>query len=201
MTNVTISGGLRLFKASENQPLETCIALAGDSTAIFVGDAVQINSEGATNLGTGPLVQAVKQATNSSTIYGVVVGTLPIIEGTGPINLGARYRPASTAQYLLVRPANNTDIYALQDDGSASLSSIDVGSNASLAIGAGNTGTGQSGMQLAATSVSTTATLQLKIAGYVDVASNDPTSAGANFLVTLNNVNRSGGTGTVGVGV
>lgn len=202
MSNVLTEGGLRLFKAvgGMSSQLETCIALSSDGTRLGRGDPVAISAAGATSLGTGPIVQAVtRSAGTTGQCYGVVVGTMPVIEGTGSVDLGVTYRKASTAQYVLVRPANNQDIYEICDDGGAALTKANIGNNAKLTAADCDTATGLSKFMIDATSpASGNATFFVKIVGVVDDATNDPTSVNARWLVTLNNVSRSGGTGTVG---
>lgn len=200
MSNVAVSGGLRLYRGMATQQLEQCIALSGDSTAIGVGDAVKVSAAGATNVAGGPIVMAVTRAAAGDSIYGVVESVQPLIAGTGSINLGLTYRPASTAQYMLVRKANNIDEYTISDDGSAALTKANIGNNANLVVANCSTATGLSNMQIDATSVNSgNATRQLKLIGYVLDATNDPTATGARWIVTLNNVYSSGGTGTIGV--
>ena len=201
MSNLTILGGLRLYKSvnGDGQQLEQAIVLSTDSTPLGIGDAVVTVSAGATSLSNGPVVKAVTRAATTGVIGGVVMSTIPVIEGTGAINLGSRLRPASTAQYVLIRPAINEDVYEIQDDKSATLTAAAIGKNANLVISNADAATGQSKMYLNASTVATTATFQMKIIGVVQDATNDPTSPGCRWLVTLNNVERSGGTGTVGV--
>lgn len=202
MSNVLTKGGLRLYKAvnGAGQDLEQCIALAGDSVVLGIGDPVQLSAAGAAAVGNGPVVMSVKQGTATSVIYGVVVSTVPIIEGTGSINLGGRTRPASTAQYVLIRPANNQDIYEICDDGSAAMTVANIGNNCKPVAGVPNSLSGLSTFMIDATScASGNATYPLKIVGVVQDATNDPASVNARWLVTLNNVVRSGSTGTVGI--
>lgn len=200
MSNVTVEGGLRLFKAVEDAALETCIALAGDSTPLGIGDPVAISAAGATNIGQGPIVQAVtRSAGTTGACYGVVVGVTPTIEGTGAVDFSTKYRKASTAQYVLVRPANNRDVYSISDDGASALTKANIGNNAKLTAANCDTATGLSKFMIDATSpASGNPTFFVHLMGYVQDATNDPTSTGARWLVTLNNVTRSGGTGTAG---
>lgn len=200
MANTVAFGGLRLYRQSEPQPLVKCIHIAGDSVALGVGDAVVINTTAATNIGAGPTVMAVKRATTSGAIYGVVVGAEAITEGNGPINLGIKYVPASTAQYVNVRPAVEGDLYVLQDDGSAVLGIACIGQNGNLVVNNCDTATGMSKMYLNASTVATgNATYQLEVMGQLDDPSNDPTLTSAKWIVRINNRQVSGGTGTVGV--
>ena len=201
MSNVAIKGGLRLYKASSHpQPLETCIKVVGDSVRVGRGDAVKLVTESATSISPGPIVACVARAAAGDSIYGVVDSVVPVIEGTGAVNLGITYSPASTAQYLLIRKANHQDIYTISDDGAAALTAGDIGQNANLVVADCDTASGLSNMKIDATSVAAgNATRQLHIVGVVDDATNDPASTGTRWLVTLNNIYGAGGTGTVGV--
>lgn len=199
MTNVAITGGLQLYKQKQAQELMQCVVLAGDSTILGIGDPVVISAGGATSVGSGPICQAVTRAAASSVIYGVVEGVLPLTEGTGAINLGIRYRPASTAQYVLIRLANNVDEYTITDDGSAAMSAANIGNNANIVVANCSTGSGMSNVKiLASTVASGNASFPLKISGIVDNATNDVTSTGCRWIVTINNATQSGGTGTAG---
>lgn len=201
MTNVTINGGLVLHRLKLDQPLETVIALSGDSTVLGVGDPVKVSAGGATSTGGGRTVQAVTRANGTSDpIYGVVTAVLPNLGGTGAMDFATKIRLASTAQYLLIRPANNQDEYAIQDDAATQLSAANFGNNAQMTPGNASAATGLSTFTLAASSAASgNATFPLKIMGYVEDATNDLTSTGIRFVVTLNNVTRSGSTGTAGV--
>lgn len=200
MSNVTITGGLRLLEQKQPQELMQVVALSGDGTRIGVGDAVKISAAGAIAVGSGPVVMAVTRAAAGDSILGVVEGVLPLTEGTGAINLGIRYRPASTAQYMMVRPANHNDVYVIQDDGASAMTAANIGNNANLAVVDCSTATGMSNMTLgSASAASGNATRQLHIEGYLDSVTNDQTSTGALWKVTLNNIYQAGGTGVVGV--
>lgn len=210
MSNNQISGGLRLYKAisGAGQQLEMVHMRAGDSTATFIGDAVQIDSTaGAGSVGMGPIAIDVKQSAAGGAVYGVVQGFLPqFLDGTAPMNFTQMYRSASTAAYAVVRRANPDDIYCIMDDGNvasgvpSSLGLINVGYNANLAVAAGNTSTGMSNMKLGGASIATTATLQLKMLGVVNDALNDPTATFARWTVAINNCqSNTGGTGVLGV--
>ncbi len=202
MSNVLTQGGLRLYKAvnGSGQNLEMCIALSGDSTTLGIGDPVKRSAAGATSTGQGPTVQAVTRAAAGDAIYGVMASTCPLIEGTGSINLGQRHRPASTAQYVYIRPSNNQDEYEICDDGSAAMTKANIGNNANLVIANCDTLSGMSKVMIdATTAASGNATRQVSIVGVVDDATNDPASINARWIVRINNSTNSGGTGTVGV--
>jgi hypothetical protein len=196
-TNVAASFGLQLFEDTSGTPLEWVAIPSTDGTALFVGDAVKLaGSSGQVNL--GPYRPYVTQAAEGNAIYGVIQGFLPQYS-TSTISY-SRYRAASTAMYALVKPANNQDIYKIEcSDLSYVLAATDVGNNANIAVGSGSTITGMSSMQLDSATINTTATLQLKIDGFYDVPSNIVGTANQVVLVRLNNIQLSGGTGTLGV--
>lgn len=164
-----------------------------NTTALFIGDPVDVIS--ANNDANG--VPAVQIATVGSPMIGAVVG---IVSGGAP---GAAtiavtrdlpiYRVNSTSQYLLVSDDPNL-LYWVQDDASAQARAPNLwsGRNANLVAGAGSTVTGWSGWQLAASTVNTTNTLDVKIMGSLLQADNTigtvaNTSMNAKWLVKINN--------------
>jgi hypothetical protein len=202
MANVIRNGGLRMYQQKVDQDLELCVIPSSDSTILGRGDAVK-TAGSASSIGSGPVVRTVSRISAGDAIYGVVEGFLEhFIEGTG-MSLDRTHRPASTAMYAMVRPANNMDVYSITADGTQALN--DVGLNANITGNGGGTTitdadtvSGLSTMELDTSTINTTATLQLKIIGFEDRADNAPTSANAAVLVTVNNAERSGGTGTAG---
>lgn len=207
MANTVKAGGLRLKKESPEGKLEVVYIPASDSTLLGIGDAVKLSASNTSgSIGQGPIAPGVTRAAAGDQIYGICQGFLEhFIDGSGTMNLGITYRPASTAMYALVRIANNSDVYAITDDGNLSSGAAsangaaNIGYNANLVVNDASTSTGMSQSQLGGASVAATATLQLKIVGVEDVAGNDSTAIKASYLVTINNANRSGGTGTTGV--
>jgi hypothetical protein len=203
MPNVIRNGGLRLFQQKIDQDLELCIIPSSDSVIVGRGDAVK-TAGSSTSSGSGPVVRTVARVSAGDAIYGVVEGFLEhFIEGTG-MSLDRTHRPASTTMYVMVRPANNTDVYAITSDGTTALA--EIGENANITGNGGGTTitdadtvSGLSTMQLDSSTHATTATLQLKMIGFEDRADNTPASANASILVTINSAERSGGTGTAGV--
>lgn len=160
------------------------------ATALFIGDPVDIVS--GSNDANG--IPAVQLATVGSPILGVVVGVVdggqPPIPVTRdlPVN-----HPASTNQYLLICDDPNL-IHMVQDDAStqATAPKLWAGKNANLVSGTGSTATGFSGWQLAASTVATTNTLDVKIIMPLQQADNTiggtaNTSMNAKWLVKLNN--------------
>lgn len=198
MANVDAAFGLHLHEDTSKTPLELCFIPASDATAVFVGDAVKTGGSAGNTVG-NPKKRTVTQAAAGDPIYGVVQGFLQHWN-TDSMDLSKRFRAASTDLYVLIKPANNQDIYRIQaDDDSVVIGDADIGLNANLVVNAGSTITGISGMELDSDTKATTATLQLKIIGYDDRPSNEQGSANQDLLVRLNNVELSGGTGTLGV--
>jgi len=182
---------------------------ASDGTALFVGDVVKLAADG-----NADGIQIVTAATagvagTGAAVLGVVVGVintkLDPVSGkmtAGGITLDTPvYRPASTAQYVLV--ADSTDIVceveATNGGSSYSFAVADVGQNANLYAGAGSTTTGTSAHSLDLGDKGTTATLPFKILGVVNRVDNEKTGAATKVLVSLNNHQLKGGTGTAGV--
>lgn len=198
MANVNAAFGLHLVEDNSQTPLELCFIPASDETAMFIGDPVKTAGSSGNIVGC-PKKKTVAQCAATNPIYGVVQGFLPHWVSTG-MDLSKRHRPADTAMYVLVKPANHQDVYRVQcDDDSATLGDADIGLNADFIVGSGDATTGMSGVQLDTSTKNTTATLSLKIVGYDDRPSNEPTVANQDVLVRLNNIELSGGTGTVGL--
>ena len=75
----------------------------------------------------------------------------------------------------------------------------DIGQNCNIYAGAGSTSTGTSAHTADLNDKGTAATLPLKVLGTVQRVDNDPTGNYTKILVTINNHQLKGGTGTVGV--
>lgn len=197
MANANVARGLipyahydgSVWNGSANQ----YFVAAGYATSLFIGDPVVTHS--ASNDANG--IPAVQIGVVGSPIIGVVVG---IVNGgpfaAAPITVTRDlpiYHPASTAQYILV--ADDPELlFSIQDDAStqATAAQLWAGKNANLVSGVGSTVTGYSGWQLAASTVATTSTLDLKILrpliqtdNVVGTVAN--TSGNAKWLVKLNN--------------
>lgn len=189
MPNISRPSGLRPTKhingSAWNGAVETFAVLASDATALFVGDVVK--SAGTSDVNG---VQAITRVTaNTDLPTGVIVGFIPDYSN---LYLPSQYRVASTARYALVC-VDPTVIYEVQATGTTVVA--DVGLNAGVTFTAGSTATGVSGMQLDGATKATTATLPLKIVGWVqrpDVDVNDGTNMKLNVL--LNTANYSGNT-------
>lgn len=178
---------------------------AADGTALFVGDPVKLAADG-----NAQGIQLVTKATAGAAALGVVVGVintkLDPVAGTmsgGSISLDTPvYRPASTAQYVLVCDAPDV-VYEVEavtgSNASYSFAVADVGQNADLSTVAGSTVTGTSAAALDMATKNTTATLQWKILGVVQRPDNEITGASTKVQVKINNAQMSAGTGTAGI--
>lgn len=199
MANVSRVNGLNpvqtLGATGWNGQVNTYFIPSTDATAVFVGDPVQAETTGDTTAAGGQNmgIQSVIQATAGNPILGVVVGF-----AINPLNLNTpQFRAASTGRYVLVSD-DPTTIYEVQtSNGTAVIGN--VGSNASIAVAAGSTSTGTSGVTLDVGTVANTATLALRIVGFSKRVDNDNTSANAKLLVRINNDQLAAGTGTAGV--
>lgn len=209
MANTSKISGFRPVKhitgAPYNGQANMYAVLASDGTALFVGDPVKLDGSGASNG-----MASVTKATQGAAVLGVVVGIIPTkldpVSGTmtaGSMSLDTPvYRPASTAQYVLV--ADNPDIiYEVEAvtgaNAAYSFAVADIGLNADLSTVAGSTTTGSSAAALDMSTKATTATLQFKVLGSVNRPDNEPTGNSTKVHVLLNNAIGGGGTGATGV--
>lgn len=149
---------------------------ATDGTATFIGDFVKLaGSADATEK-----MPTIAQVAAGDRIWGCVVGFEP-----NYTDLTQKYRTASTKIIARVVPALPGTVFEGQADGAAAAGTI--GSNVDVVVGAGNTTTGRSGMEIDI-STSTTGTAQLQIVGPVQTEGEDldTSAAGSNLLVIVN---------------
>jgi hypothetical protein len=199
MANTSRVNGLSVVKnltggASTGQ-INRYFIPSGNATAVFIGDPVKADATGDTAAAGGLAlgVQSCIQAAAGDAILGVVVGF-----AVDPTNLNTpQYRAASTGRYVLVSDDPN-QIYEVQTS-NGTLAVADVGLNASIAVAAGSTSTGASGVTLDVGTAATTATLALRIVGFVQRPDNDNTAASSKVLVKINNSQLGASTGTAGV--
>jgi hypothetical protein len=212
MAQVSRINGFRPVKtvtgAAWNGQGEVCFMDAADATVVMVGDAVQLagNARAATGV---PTVTRLQSATGATTgVFGIVVGILfsgmgdtgnvpPVTDLNTPV-----FRRASTDRYVLVCTDPNV-IYEVQIAGAgpaAAAATALVGLNGQFTLTAGNTATGNSGMQLDSAGTATTAALPLKIVGIPNRPDNVPGDPFLSFYVKLNMTQYNGGVvGIVGV--
>lgn len=168
---------------------------SGNAVATFVGDPVKADATGDTVAAGGSAlgIQSVVQAAAGDAILGVIVGF-----ATNPLNLNTpQYRTASTGRYVLVSDDPGA-VYEVQTS-NGTLAVADVGLNASIAVAAGSTTTGASGVTLDVGTAAVGATLALRIVGFSQRVDNDNTAANSKVLVRINNNQLSAGTGAAGV--
>jgi hypothetical protein len=163
---------------------------ASDGTALYIGDPVIIAGDGDTD---GVPTATRATAGSAGRITGVVVGFRPssTIVANG-------YRAASTAEYALV--ADDPDlVFECQEDAiGGALAAADIGLNADMVSGSGSATTHKSGFQLDTSTKATTATLQLRILGFVQRPDN-AIGANAKVLVSINLPTQTGAVGSTGV--
>lgn len=145
MPNTSRVNGLRPVRTLSGKPfrIEEFVLLAADGTATFVGDLVKLSGTGHTD-GT----PAIAQAAAGDAAIGVVVGFAP-----DPTNLNLMYRTASTLRRAFVVTSPDT-VYEIQEDNVGSdMAVTDIGKCGDVAVAAGSTTTGASGMTLDSSNV------------------------------------------------
>ncbi len=147
------------------------ISSANSATAIFVGDAVKLDTD-TTNASTGGY-QPVDIASVGDAVYGVVTSF-----EADPTDLGVQYRKASTQRFCHVALAHNT-LFVIQDAGTLGIAGI--GANAAYNKVAGSTVTGFAKGELGSTATASTSDCMI-IGGY-DAPDNDITLSNALFVV------------------
>lgn len=145
MANVSRVNGLRPVRTLSGTPfkIEEYILLAADGTATFIGDLVKLSGTGHTD-GT----PAIAQAAAGDAAIGVVVGFAP-----DPTNLGLNYRTASTLRRAFVVVGTDV-VYEIEEDNVGNdIAATDIGKCGDVAVAAGSTTTGASGMTLDSSNV------------------------------------------------
>ena len=158
MANVDAPNGLRPVKHLDGSPYNGLAnryyVPASDSTAIFVGDAVQ--SAGSADANGVPSVAA--YASGGGNLLGVCVGIEPLTDES------ENYRAASTERYIWVADAPDIIFEVQEDSVGGALAATQVGNNFDVAVTAGvTTGGGASRMELDSSDASGTATAQLRV--------------------------------------
>lgn len=211
MPNTSKISGFRPVKhvtgAPYNGQANIYFVQASDSTALFVGDPVVLDGSAST---TG--IPSVTKAAAAGPVIGVVVGIVntKLDPVTGAITAGSisldtpQYRPASTAQFVLVADAPDLIYEAELCTGSnASYTYLvaDVGLNVSHTTVAGSTTTGVSAAAADMSTKATTATLPFKLIGTVQRPDNESitgSSTAVKGLFKINAHTMGGGTGATG---
>ncbi len=195
MANLNVAFGLKPVRRAHGAPANfntrEYFVPSSDSTALFIGDPVILAGSADATL-TAPTVTRATAA-GGNRITGVVVGFRP----NDAIN-AVGYRAASTNAYVLVTD-DPDQLYEIQDDSvGGNLAAADIGLNADLVAGTGNTATKKSGFMLDTSTKATTNTLQLRIVGLQDRADVE-VGANAKVLVRLNLTTETGAAGSTGV--
>ena len=164
--------------AQLNMAVRKYLVPATDGTAIYIGDPVkEAGSAGALYPDDSQYPTAAKAA-SGDVVCGVCVGIQPLYN-----DLTTNYRKASTAMYILVNTDPGT-VYEAQGD-STVFAATDIGLNANFTASTGSATTGVSNATVGS-GKNTTATLDVKLLGFVPAADNE-VGAYCRFLVMLNN--------------
>lgn len=212
MANISKINGFRPVKhvtgAPYNGQSNIYAVAASDNTALFVGDVVKLAADANAQGVQYVTAHAAGVAGTGQPALGVVVGVIntkldPVTGNMsgGSISLDTPvYRPASTAQYVLV--ADSPDlIYEVEATAAGSaydFAVADVGQNANIFAGAGSTSTGNSAHSLNMSDKGTAATLPFKITGVAAKVGNEVTGNYTKVNVQINN-HQFKSVGTVGV--
>lgn len=212
MANISKINGFRPVKhvtgAPYNGQSNIYAVAASDNTALFVGDVVKLAADANAQGVQYVTAHAAGVAGTGQPALGVVVGVIntkldPVTGNMsgGSISLDTPvYRPASTAQYVLV--ADSPDlIYEVEATAAGSAYAFavaDVGQNANIFAGAGSTSTGNSAHSLNMSDKGTAATLPFKITGVAAKVGNEVTGNYTKVNVQINN-HQFKSVGTVGV--
>ncbi len=176
MANVDSPFGLKPVRYFSGAPYNGAVnryyVPASDGTAIFIGDAVSLAGSADADG-----VPSVAQAAAGGTIIGVVVGVEAVTRDS------TTYREASTDRYVLVADDPGLLFMAQEDSAGGALAAADVGRNVDLVVGAGDTSTGLSGMELDS-STSATTTAQVRIVSLWNADDNE-IGTNAKWLVRI----------------
>ncbi len=178
MANADIPRGLVPVYNADGGPYTgqsmLCAIPASDGTATFLYDPVKLS--GTADATTG--VPTVIQAAATDAIFGVIVGFQP-----NPDNLALNYRTASTLRYVYVCTDPGV-MYEIQEDSVGNnLAVTEVGLATDIAVSAGNTLSGLSGVELDSSDTATAAG-QLRILGLVRRPDNE-IGTNAKWLVRI----------------
>lgn len=195
MANANRATGLRPVKHTNgsawNGQSNLYFVPATDANAMGIGDLVSLAGSASPD-GYATVVRS----TAGTAVIGVVVGFY--VDVTNLNNPGA-YRPASTARYVMVTDSPDTIYEAQEDAVGGALAVTDVGLNVDFIVGAPSATTGLSGTMVDTSTKATTATLPLKIIGFVNRPDNEIGTANAKIWVQINNHQLASGTGVAGV--
>ena len=208
MANTSRINGFRPVKYLNGAPwtgqCRKYVVPAANGTALYIGDPVKLDGSGDNETG----LQTCVIGTAGAAFLGFVVGIEPnggtSLGGdmsTGPVNLDTPVvRAASTRRIVYV--VDDPAVVFEAEMSNGTLTTADVGLNASFAIGTPSTTTGNSGAYVDAGTEAITAALELKIVGFARRPDNEYSSSGVasgRVLVKINNSQLADSTGTAGV--
>jgi hypothetical protein len=185
MANVNRLGGFRPVKHLNGSPYNGAYNLyevvAGDGTALNVGDLVKADSGTATDVYPTCVRLAASGEVTTGLVLGAVVGFV-----ASPTNLDVpQHRVASTKRYAMV--ADDPSLIFECADGSTVPTTLTlIGNNTGVQCTAPNTTTGVSPMTTGATTATTTDALPLKIMGIVHSPDNEAGAAYQRLHVMIN---------------
>lgn len=169
MANVDRPRGLFPVKYQSGAPYNGAVNMyllpSSDGTATFIGDLVKLGgSAGAAGTVVAGIdvegMPTIAQSAAGDKSVGVVVGFLPL-----STDLTTRHRTASTNRIALVADDPNLVFEIQEVSGGTALTATEVGLNANVVVGAGNTTTGMSGMELDNSTEASDAALNVLILG------------------------------------
>lgn len=175
---------------SENGALNEYYVDPAYATAVFEGDPVILSGTGSPE-GVPGVVVATAGATNR--ITGVVIGFRP-----DPGIVARGYLTASTGGYVLVADNPDAEFEIQEDSIGSNLAITNIGQNADLVAGAGNTFLKRSGWMLDSSTAGTGATMQVRIVGFQQRVDNELGQYGK-WLVRLNLPTEAGIASGVGI--
>ena len=201
MANVDRPNGLvpvkMLSGAPWNGQFNTYVVDVDDNTALFIGDPVKQADTGSDSAGESVYgrdtegMMHVVQGTAGAQILGVIVGFSPNQD-----NLMQRHRPIDQTRLVYVVDDPNVVFEIQEVSGGTPLAAADVGLNASIVVGSGNTTTGLSGVELN-NATEHTNVLELRILG-LSPRPDNAIGEHAKWLVSIN-MHQLNSVGTAGV--
>jgi hypothetical protein len=182
MANINAPFGFRpvgtLGQASYTGKLEAFTVVAGNSTAIGIGDPVALAASSANADG----LPTAARGASGSPVVGVCVGVQAL-----PSDLSITYRKASTAMVIYVDVDPGT-LYEIQEDAvGGAVPAASIGLNASFVLGTVDTATGNGKTLLDSSTAATTNTLDCHILRASSDVKNELGVAYQKFIVKLNN--------------
>lgn len=200
MANINKVNGFRPVSSLNGAPYigsltRYCVA-AADSTILAVGDLVKL--AGTTGTGDYAGIRGVTRAAASDALVGAIVGfDISVTNLDTP-----QVRAASTLRGVWVADDPKSYFVAQEDGDTTPIPMADVGLNVNFIVAAASTVTGASGMQIDSSTVTTTATMSLKLIAPLPVSDNELTTSGQSYtrwIVKINNHQLDASTGTAGV--